>query len=250
MLSLASVRVIAFTFVGTMSCHLVSPYVHKCTWKKYSRLKDYERCKVDRYLGITAAEVLCFVFALKAFISDSDFHQLGLVGSSAAGNVALDIMIGQCVSDLLYQRMVEGTFGSIRNVGHHFAAIGGAVVSYYFFHRLAVYRFIHHITHPSIIIYDLMKKLKCDPSGGQFRCVMVVNMCIYFLFRIVVIPLHWAWFIYEIVTSQDEWSEVWLLAWVALIACNIVIDCVNYKWAKGLLKNYREVMDSTWEKEK
>ena len=241
MLPLASVGVIVLTVVGTMSCHFIFPYIYKRTWRRYSRLKDFEKCRVDRYFGTAVTSVLSFVFALKAFISDSDFQQLGLVGSSVAGNVALDIMIGQCISDLLYEKKVEGTFGSIRNVGHHFAVIVVAVVAHNFFHRLIVYRFIHHISFPSLKIYDLMK-LECDTRGGLFWCAMYVNLGVYFLFRIAVIPFHWVWYIYEIVTSQDEWSAVWLLALLLLIAGSIVIDCLNCMWGWKLMKRYREVM--------
>ena len=247
MLPLANSTIIdiAFTFVGTMFCHFTSQCIYKRTWKKYHTLSALERCKIDRYFGTAVAVVLSFALACKAFFSDPDFHQLSLVGTSAAGNAALCIMIGQCLSDFLYQRMVEGTFGSIRNLGHHFVVIIGAALGFHFFHRMVVYRFIHHISLPFVIIYDLMRKLKFDTSGRLFRFVMYANLFIFFLSRVVVIPFHWAWYIYEIVTWQDEWSEISLFARIIMLAGSVVIDCVNCIWAKGFIKIYQESMDST-----
>ena len=225
-----------------MTCHLICSAVYKGTWRKYRTMTVVEQCKVDRYCGTAIAAVMCFVFALKAFMFDPDFRQLTLVGSSASGNVVLDIVIGVFLSDFLYEKMVDGTFGSIRNVGFHLAAIGSSAVGYYFFHRLFLYRIIHHISLPLVIICDLMTKLKCDTSSRLFRCVMQVNLFIFFLVRVVVIPFHWAWYIYEIATWRDEWPEIWLLAWIALVASSVVTDYINCIWAKGLMKNYREAM--------
>ena len=247
MLTLVNVGVIVVAFVATLSCHLISPYVCKRTWRRYHELSAFERCKSDRYLGTVVAVVPCFALGLKAFISDADFHQLSLVGSSTAGNAALGIMIGQLLSDFLYEKKLDGTFGSIRNVGHHLAAIGFAVVGYNFFHRFLVYRIIHLISFPTLIIYDLMRK--CDTKGRLFECVMQVNLLIFFLFRVVVIPFHWGWYIYEIVTGRDEWPEISLLAWIVMFASSVVIDYINCIWAKGLLKNYREETDAAKEKE-
>ena len=201
-----------------------------------------DRCKLDRYFGTAIAAVLCFAFALKAFISDPDFHQLGIVGSSAAGNSALDILIGHCLSDFLYQRMVDGTFGSIRNKEHHIALICGAAVTHNLFHRLAVYRFIHHITLPFVVVFDLMRKSNYNVSSGLFKYVMRSNLLVYFLFRIVVIPFHWIWYLYVLFTTQKQWSEIWPLAWPVLIACSILIDWVNFKWGMAMIKTYQAEM--------
>ena len=243
MLPWDNVGVIAITFVGTMVCHLVSPYVYKRTWKAYCTLPIRERCKIDRYLGTAIAVVPCFAFALQAFVFDPDFRQLTLLGSSTPGNAALGIMIGQCLSDFLYERIVDGTFGSIRNVGHHLASIVGAGVGFNVFHRLVVYRFIHHISLPSGIIYDVMRKLKCNSRSRLFRFVMSINLFIFFLFRVVVIPFHWVWYFYELFTWRDEWQEIWLPFWAVLVG-GIVIDYVNFIWAKGLWKIYWETVNS------
>ena len=241
MLPLPTGVVIALTFIGTMFCHFISHCVYQRTnSRKYHTLPVVEQCKIDRYFGTAIATVLSFAFALIAFFYDPDFHQLALVGSSAIGNAALSITIGQFLSDFLYEKRVVGTFGSIRNQGHHFAAISGAALGFYFFHRLIIYRFIHHLSLPSVIIYDLMRKLKCDTRGRLFKCVMYANLFIFFLFRVVVIPFHWVWYIYEIVTWRDEWPQIWLLAWITIIAGSVVIDCVNCCWAKGFIKIYRE----------
>ena len=244
MLSLASVGVIMFTIVGTMTCHILSSYVYKRTWpRKYSVLTAGEKCNLDRHFGTTIAGMLCFAFALKAFISDPDFHQLGLVGSSATGNVALDIAIGQCVSDLLYHRIAEGTYGSNRSVWHHSAVIIGIVVAHKLFHRISVYRFIHFIVSPFLMVYYLMRKLEYINSG-LFKYVMLINLSLYFLFRIAVIPFHWAWYIYEIVYAKSDWSQIWPPAWIVLIMCNILIDCINCLRGRALFKNYQEIMET------
>ena len=247
MFSWENVGVIAITFVGTLICHLVSLYVYKRTCKTYCTLPSRERCQIDRLFGTAIAVVPCFAFALKAFVFDPDFHQLTLLGSSTPGNAALGIMIGQCLSDFLYERMVDGTFGSIRNIGHHLASIVGAGVGFSVFHRLVVYRFIHHISIPLAIIYDAMRKLKCNTKSGLFRCVMNINLFIFFLFRVVVIPFHWAWYFYEVFTWRDEWQEIWPPFWIVLVS-GIVIDCVNFIWAKGLWKIYWETVDSNKER--
>lgn len=249
MLSWENVGVIAITFVGTMICHLVSPHIYKRTCKTaYCTLPLRERCKIDRYLGTAITVLLCFAFALKAFAFEPDFHQLTLLGFSASGNAALGIMIGQCLSDFLYEWMVTGTFGSYRNVGHHLAAIFGAGVGFKVGHRLVVYRFIHHISLPSVIIYDVMRKWKCNTRSYLFRSVMSINLFIFFLFRVVVIPFHWVWYFYEIFTWRDEWQKIWLPFWIVFVG-GIVIDYVNVKWAIGLLKIYRETVDSNKERD-
>ena len=232
--------VIGHTIVGTMMCHLLCSGVYKCTWMKYRTLTVEERCKVDKHFGTAIAAVVSFVFALEALF-DTHFHQITLDGSSAAGNTALSVTIGHYLPDLLYQKMINGTFGSIRNVGYHLAAIGGSAVGYCFFHRLFVYRIIHHISIPIVTIYDLMRKLNCDTRGRLFTCVMYVNL--YFcLILIVAIPIHWIWCIYEIVTYRNEYSYIPLFAWIAMIAANIVTDYFNCEWVKRSMKSIQKVI--------
>ena len=237
MLSLANVGVIMMSFVGTLFCHFISPYIHKRIWRNYGILHGVEKCEFDSHFGATIAGVLCIIFASVAFISDPHFHQLGLVGSSTAGNVALDIIIGQYIADVIFQWIVTGTYGSKLSMVHHISVIGSAIAAHNFFHRLAVYRFIHLFILPFVTIYEQMVALKYDISSGLFKCVMLINSCVFFLVRMAVIPFHWIWYVHVFVTSRNEWSMIWPLAWPVLIACSILIDCISCIWGGSLLKD-------------
>ena len=244
MLSLANVGIIVMSFAGTMFCHFMAPHIHRRIWRNYGNLCGVDKCKFDLHFGSTITGMLCFAFALKAFISDPDFHQLGLVGSSAAGNVALDITIGQCIADFLYHKMAANTYGSIRHVGHHIAVISGAVLTHNYFHRLFLSRCIHLVTAPFLMAYDQMNKLNYGARSSLFMFVIHVNWWVFFLFRIAVIPLFWLYCLYMMLSSWNELSEIWLLAVALLIiACGIAIDCANWKWRAALTKRYNEIIN-------
>ena len=241
MLSLANVGVIVLSFMGTMFCHCISPYIHKRIWRNYGILYGVEKCKFDRHFANGIAGILCSIFALQAFIFDPDFHQLGLVGSSTAGNAILDITIGQYLAELLYQWMVEGTYESFCHVFHHFVGIVGAAVTHNFFHRLAVYRCIHLIILPFRTITDQMRKLNYNTSNGLFKCLMLVYLFVFFFFRVTVIPFHWYWYFRVIETSKREWSEIWPSAWIVFIGCSVVIDCLSILWGGLLVQRCLEI---------
>lgn len=179
---------------------------------------------------------------LKAFIFDPDFHQLGLVDSSIAGNILLDVVIGQYIAELLYQWMVTGTIGSFCHVMHHIVGIIGAVITHKYFHRLAVYRFIHLTILPFRTITDQMKKLNYNGSNGLFKWAMRGYLVTFFLFRVAVIPFHWGWYISAILTSRNEWSEIWSSAWLVFIGSSVFMDVLSILWC-GLLvqRNCKEM---------
>ena len=244
--SLVNWHTVAFSLLANFVGYLVSPYILCRVWKDYNRVKEKAKTHCDFNMRPVTATcgVVSIVLAGKAFFYEKDVEKLQLVGSTPTGIFALDVVLGQFLAEFVYQLWMLGYPGSTRNFLHHLSGIVGSVLSHHYWHKFALYRFTHEVTLPVIMVFAQMHMVEYNTNSTWYKIVARINLFTYFLFRIVVIPFHWLWFSYVIISSQSEWSDVWIAAWPVLFLCHAAVDYVDCYWGCQLMRIYQDLSKS------
>ena len=245
LLSLVEWRTVFVSLLGNYFIYKFAPYILCHVWKDYHRVKQEEKCDFNMRLSQAISAVISVVLGVRAFFYEKDMQELKLVGASKVGCIALDLVIGQFLAEFVYHYRSLGNFGSIHNILHHICGIVGAIVSHHYFHQFAVYRFIHEVTQPIIMVFVQMHMVNYDTNSAWYKIVARINLCIYIFFRMVVIPFHWWWFHSVIKSAQSEWSDVWIVAWPLFYLSHAAVDCIDFYWGRKLIQIYRKV-SRTW----
>lgn len=241
LLSLVNWKTVTLSFIGNLLSYRLAPYILRLVWKNYHQVKQKDKCDFNMRLSQALCAVISVALGVKAFFFEEDMRSLQLVGTSRVGSIALDLAIGQFVAEFVYQYLSLGHLGSKQNKLHHVCGIVGAIVSHHYFHKFAVYRFIHEMTQPIIMVFVQMHMVHYNTNSTWYKIVARTNLCTYVCFRMLVIPLHWLWFCSVINSAQSEWPDVWTVAWPLFFLCHAAIDGVDSYWGCKLMRIYRDV---------
>lgn len=243
LLSLVDWHTVTASLVLHLLGYFLSPYLLCRVWKDYDRVKQKASSLCDFNMRPCTAlcGVVSIVLVARVFLYEEDIWRLNLVGSTSMGNFAMDIVLGQFLADYVYQTWKLGYPGSKRSILHHLSGIVGSILSHHYCHKFALYRFMHEITLPVVAVFAQMHMVEYDINTTWYKIVAHTNLCMYIVFRMLVIPFHWAWFAYVIYSSQSEWSDVWFVAWPIILLCHAAIDYVNFSWGCQLIQIHRQV---------
>ena len=246
LLSLVNWHTVTVSFLLHVLGYLVSPHLLCHVWKGYDRVKKNTTSLCDFNMRPCTAlcGVVSIVLVARVFLYEEDIQRHNLVGSTSMGSFAIDIVLGQFLAEYVYQTWKIGYPGSKKNFLHHLCGIVGSIISHHYCHKFALYRFMHEVTLPVVAVFAQMHMVDYDINTTWYKIVARTNLFMFVVFRILVIPFHWAWFAYVIYSSQSEWSDVWPVAWPVLLLCHAAIDYVNVSWGCQLIHLYHKVSKS------
>ena len=244
LLSLVNWWTVIFSVLANFLGYLISPHILCHLWKNYDRVKQKDKCDFNMRPSTAICGMILVVLTLRAFLYEEDIQKLQLVGSTSVGSFALDVVMGQFLAEFFYQSWKLGYPGSRRNILHHISGIVGSILSHHYFHKFAMYRFIHEVTLPVTMVFVQMHMAEYGTHRAWYKIVARINLFLFVLFRMAVIPFHWLWFAYVIASSQSEWSDVPIALWPFFFFCNGAIDYVDFYWGWKIIQIYRDVSKS------
>ena len=225
--------------VSTLLCGLViSPVLASLFVEGYNSLGT-KKADFNTRLGSTVHAVIGAVTGLYLML-DPTIYIDKVNSHSLFGEHMLEMSTGYFIADYVLILLDPEMRKVVGNHIHHLVSLTGTALSRYY--RLMVffvtYRYINEFSTPIVNLFTVQITLKKN-KGPLFVFTSTSMVIVFFLCRIVLIPLHWKW-IYEVyryakIPSYGVSSRI--LVWYIFLVYP-TFDLLNLFWLRKMVLGY------------